>query len=208
MGTRHFIGVQLDGEYKIAQYGQWDGYPSGQGLKVLHFIAGLNLDAYADFVEKVRAARFLSKEDVEAINARIAAGEFPGGWQRTFPHLSRDAGADILGMVATAPAGIALKDSRGFPADSLFCEYAYVIDLDARTLEVFEGFNKQPLAEGERFYGWVEKYPGEDCNASYHPVRLVAKWPLGDLPSEEQFLATLCPPEEEEGEEEAAAAAA
>ena len=30
MGTRHLIAVQLDGEYKIAQYGQWDGYPEGK----------------------------------------------------------------------------------------------------------------------------------------------------------------------------------
>lgn len=32
MGTRNPTAVVLDGEYKLAQYGQWDGFPSGQGL--------------------------------------------------------------------------------------------------------------------------------------------------------------------------------
>ena len=41
MGTRHLIAVQLDGEYKIAQYGQWDGYPDGKGIDVLHFLTDI-----------------------------------------------------------------------------------------------------------------------------------------------------------------------
>lgn len=31
MGTRNLTAVYLDGEYKIAQYGQWDGYPKDKG---------------------------------------------------------------------------------------------------------------------------------------------------------------------------------
>ena len=32
MGTRNLTAVYLDGQYKVAQYGQWDGYPEGQGI--------------------------------------------------------------------------------------------------------------------------------------------------------------------------------
>lgn len=32
MGTRHLIAVQIDGAYKIAQYGQWDGNPACTGI--------------------------------------------------------------------------------------------------------------------------------------------------------------------------------
>lgn len=38
MGTRHLIAViDRKGTLKVAQYGQWDGYPSGQGVDVLKF---------------------------------------------------------------------------------------------------------------------------------------------------------------------------
>ncbi len=38
MGTRHLICVVVDGKFKVAQYGQWDGYPDGQGKVVVDFI--------------------------------------------------------------------------------------------------------------------------------------------------------------------------
>ncbi|MBD0542281.1 hypothetical protein HPJ54_05685, partial [Acinetobacter baumannii] len=40
MGTRHLICVQHNNEYKVAKYGQWDGYPSGQGVGILEFLKG------------------------------------------------------------------------------------------------------------------------------------------------------------------------
>ena len=38
MGTRHLICAISDDEYRIAQYGQWDGYPEGQGAAILEFL--------------------------------------------------------------------------------------------------------------------------------------------------------------------------
>lgn len=39
MGTRNTLKVYLNDELKISQYGQWDGYPSGQGRDLLYFCA-------------------------------------------------------------------------------------------------------------------------------------------------------------------------
>lgn len=38
MGTRNLtMVIDRKGEIKVAQYGQWDGYPSGQGATILEF---------------------------------------------------------------------------------------------------------------------------------------------------------------------------
>jgi hypothetical protein len=190
MGTRHLVAVKLDGDYKVAQYGQWDGYPTGQGETVLEFLAKMDRPA---FEQKLRAASFLTPADVEIINETIRTEGLQEKWQRRWPELSRDTGADILQMVQDRPTGIKLKNSLGFAADSLFCEWAYVIDLDANTLEVFRGFNKEPLAAEERFFGVTS----DDAAEGYQPVKKAASYPLDALPTLEQMDAE-CNPEEED----------
>ena len=34
MGTRHITAVVAEGEFVVAQYGQWDGYPTGAGNNI------------------------------------------------------------------------------------------------------------------------------------------------------------------------------
>jgi hypothetical protein len=183
MGTRHLIAVQLDGQYRIAQYGQWDGNPSGQGEIVLNFLEEWRRP---EFEAKLRAASFMTEEEMEALSARIEREGLEIGWSERWPELSRDAGAEILEMVQHADAGIKLLDEIGFATDSLFCEWAYVIDLDAETLEVFKGFQKEPLPETERFFGFELKYPNEVCEG-YYPIRMIASYPLDAPPTLEQM---------------------
>jgi hypothetical protein len=205
MGTRHLIAVQVDGEYKIAQYGQWDGYPGGQGAKVLAFLATADLEAFRD---KLRLTQFATDEQIE--DAWVAAGARPGSefvtmdvsarLRELHPELSRDTGAEVLRIVLEAPDPTALRlvDSIAFAQDSLFCEYAYVIDLDAGQFEFYTGFNKDEVTEG-RFAGPKES----GLDNSYGPVKLRGTWPLDALPTVEDLQA-LCVDEEEEEEEEAA----
>ena len=44
-----------------------------------------------------------------------------------------------------------LQNTIDFAADSLFCEFVYVVDFDKNTYEIFEGFNKNFLDPNERF---------------------------------------------------------
>jgi hypothetical protein len=190
MGTRHLIAVVLDGEYRIAQYGQWDGYPSGQGVSVLAFLRGMDRQR---FEANLRASSFMSEADLAALKADITKRGLEDRWQKKWPHLSRDAGADVLRMVMESPRK--LKDSRSFAADSLFCEWGYVIDLDANKLEVYEGFNTTtPLTPTDRFYGFTEP----DVSPEYQPIRKVHEWPLDALPPDDEFEQTLQPPENED----------
>lgn len=192
MGTRHLIAVMHDGKYKVAQYGQWDGYPSGQGTTVLAFLH--QMDKHV-FITKLMDARFVTDEDVERINAELKVDNSLMNEGKKYGHFSRDRGAEILDIVYKAVPGILLQNSINFAADSLFCEYAYVIDLDKGTFEVFKGFNKTPLVEGDRFFG----IKSDDASSQgYHPVKLVHTFQLDALPDEDTFLKVLEPQDEEE----------
>lgn len=192
MGTRNLTAVYVNGEYKIAQYGQWDGYPEGQGMTVLSFARTIvDTDARAAFAEKVRKCRWITEEELERRNAKIGSGEVKD-WRKVWPELSRDTCAGILEMVAKSNDGLALSNALDFAADSVFCEWAWVIDLDAGTFEGYEGFNTTPLTEEDRFY-----FLRDQEENGYNGVKLVAKWSLNELPTNEDFLAAF-----EEGDKE------
>lgn len=189
MGTRNLTFVQLDGQYRIAQYGQWDGYPSGQGATVLDFLKTWDRPL---FESKLRAAKFLTGEDIEQISKEIKEKNLQNSWQNKWPALTRDTGAKILQLVQDSDPGIRLKDETDFAGDSLFCEWAYVLDLDANVLEVYQGFNKKMLGKGDRFYG-----AKGGANSEYHPVRKIASYPLDNLPSVDKMVEDCDPPEKE-----------
>lgn len=146
MGTRHFIGVKQNGEFKVAQYGQWDGYPSGQGANVLQFLQNADLKKFA---EKVSKCVFIDSENIR--QKWIAVGRNPedklpfvsielgNKFDAAYPQLSRDTGAGILPMVMESEDGLELYDSSDFLEDGLFCEYAYIIDLDTNKLLCYSG---------------------------------------------------------------------
>ena len=52
MGTRNLTMVIHKEEPKIAQYGQWDGYPSGQGSTALKFLFKM-MNEDKEFAEKL-----------------------------------------------------------------------------------------------------------------------------------------------------------
>jgi hypothetical protein len=64
-------------------------------------------------------------------------------------------------------------DSKGFLSDSLFCEWAYIINLDKEVLEVYEGFQEEE--SDNRFKGDYakEKYKNVklNCEISFALIR-------------------------------------
>jgi len=189
MGTRNLTMVIADGETKVAQYGQWDGYPEGQGLTALRFLQSNDLES---FKKKLSNVRFLNQQDEKEKGEFLKSIGAPDGWlneqqNRAFnlkyPYLSRDHGADVLKMIMDADNEVLLEDMSEFVTDSLFCEWACVIDFGKSTFEVYEGFNKEPLAEGERF----KEMPVEE-GSEYYPVKLRKSYQLDGLPTEGDFL--------------------
>lgn len=165
MGTRNLVAVVSNGKPKVAQYGQWDGYPSGQGETVLKFI--LKEMDFDKFKKSVDECTWITEEELESIDKEK--------WEETHGYLSRDFGAKILGIVQDKPR--ALKNSWDFAADSLFCEFAYVLDLDKKQLEVYTGFNKEAVSDDSRF----ATLPLEKPDGDYKHVRLLKKYPFSEL---------------------------
>lgn len=175
MGTRHLTAVVLNGEYKIAQYGQWDGYPSGQGLTALSFVRSKT--NREKLKRQLKHCIFVPKDELQtsyAVN--------PDNFERNFPFIDRDHGAEILDLVSKAEERpIKLQNSIDFAGDSLFCEWAYVIDFDKNVFEVYKGFSKKLIKSG-RFSGY--NVP----TSEYRPIRMARKYSLSRLPTDKLFL--------------------
>lgn len=189
MGTRNLTMVISNGETKVAQYGQWDGYPSGNGVIVLEFLSTNNLD---DFKKKLSKVKFMNGSKEKEINKWLKSIGCENGWmnmdqsklyQEKYPYLTRDNGAKILEMIMNGEEDeIWITDSTDFASDSLFCEWAYLVDLDNNVLEVYEGFNKNPLTIEDRFFHLTDK------ESEYYPIKLIKKYDLNNLPYESEFL--------------------
>ncbi|WNJ77790.1 hypothetical protein RJE46_14230 [Cedecea neteri] len=200
MGTRHLICVVKNGDYKVAQYGQWDGYPSGQGVEVLQFLKGMNREKFLHSLELTyqptsdQIAEWWADvgHNIHKGNGLVNV-EISQKYKKNHPSLHRDAGSDVLHIIHDSDKPVPLNLGLEFAADSLFCEWAYVIDFDKNTFETYEGFNTTPLAKSERFYG----LRGDDASG-YQPVRLKKAYRLDDLPSEDNFISDTNPPEDED----------
>lgn len=183
MGTRHLIAVVKDGEYKVAQYGQWDGYLEGQGHEIVDFIAGLSFENYQQFLKHLDTVSWASQEDLEAVDKQLEANPHLS-LRVNYPELSRDTGSKILTLILEHE-NLKLSNAITFAADSLFCEYAYVVDCDNEVLEVYEGFQEGPIDESERFYFLTlpenQNFDRISKSTEYRPVKLLAKLPFNGI---------------------------
>jgi hypothetical protein len=160
MGTRGLTKVIYNGETKVAQYGQWDHYPSGQGVAILSFLRGEgNLELLKKGIKNIKAIsdKTLDKfvnEFTDNENGFMTMDEAES-FKDKYPSLSRDTGGEILSVIANATTDVPLVLNPEFENDDLFCEGVYTVDLDqsmfisryADRLLVFM-FNDLPTDEG------------------------------------------------------------
>ena len=117
MGTRHAqMVINVEGETKLRQYGQWDGYPSGQGVAILEFLRTTDLRKYLEEVNKLRPT---TKEEDKLI-------EKDKKWVENYPYLSRDCGSKIHNMILDGEVKFINFCSEKETRD--WCEGFYTID--------------------------------------------------------------------------------
>jgi hypothetical protein len=181
MGTRGLTKVISGGRTVVAQYGQWDHYPSGQGVTILEFLRSLNKD-YTKFIDRLKTVRFATEQDQKEMDEFFKSIGVTDGWMDSdqaakyhekYPLLTRDNGGAVLQMIMESPEKeIFLQDASDFGegnSGGFGCEYKYIIDFDKGTFDVYEGTET-----------------------------LMKSFSLSDLPTEDEFTAQLEPQEEED----------
>lgn len=192
MGTRGVTAVIQNGKPVIAQYGQWDHYPSGQGLDALKILKSFK-GRWDVFKEKLKHCKFVTPAKQKEIDKFMKSIGSNDGWMtgeqaekyhKAYPYLTRDHGAQILQLVMdSTDETIWLGNSIEF-ADSnqgFGCEGVFLVDLDKNTYEVHTS-NPGQTPELDRF-----KVIG-------HTVT----YKLNKLPSKKKFLEDCKAKEEEE----------
>ena len=198
MGTRNLTCVFYNGEYKVAQYGQWDGYPEGQGATCLKFLR--DKVNWVLFTKRLDLLTYIDEELGEQLNKAFNcrndgcgnACKLYGRWECLFPETNRDTGAEILELIQNDKLTTRrVVNNLDFAAQG-DCEWCYIIDIDKNTFEVYQGWNEEPLTENDRFYSLGKP------DKNYYPVKLVRTYSLDNLPADEQFLADFKEEDEDE----------
>lgn len=151
MGTRNLSLCKKNGQIKIAQYGQWDGYPSGQGATILKFCK----NEY--YMEKLKNML----DDIYNIDTLKGYSEKLNKMWRETPlpkemkyHLeclgSRDIGGEIFENIVKLDRTMLPPEMNGkiylwhyedLDKTTNYCdlwiEYAYLINFDTNRLECY-----------------------------------------------------------------------
>lgn len=150
MGTRGAIGFIVNGEEKVS-YNHMDSYPSYLGkelLKDLTTISDLNI-----LHKNVRRISMVDACDVPKLSPEEIAN------LKDFTNTSVGQGDDWYSILRESQGSIQpycrqenplryMTDAKGFLYDSLFCEFAYIVNLDTNMVEFYRGFNHHLDAPG------------------------------------------------------------
>jgi hypothetical protein len=167
MGTRNLTKViDNEGITRVAQYGQWDGYPEYTGTRILSFISEYKM---IDKIEQsLVKARFITPAESEEIfkpytdTDGMMTFEQGADFSVMFPSLTRDTGCDIIKVLVYSNATVPLQDESEFEADDLFCEGVYTINYQTREFiskwnEIVVSFSLDELPTAEIYLASFKK---------------------------------------------------
>ena len=183
MGTRGLYGIRKNGIDK-ATYNHWDSYPDWLGREVISFCkynSIENLDKFFNLIELVDENSTPTKEQVEyctslGLEDTDLHNRDLYDWYCLIHNLQGN--FNLYQKLIDNHNLIYMTDYITFIEDSLFCEYAYIINLDDNVLEFYKGFQHEPQ-NGNR-YGTESTYEGHD-GTKYYPCKLIKTFPLGEL---------------------------
>lgn len=176
MPTRYLTVVVKDGNTAIAQYGHFDGYPSGKGKEILET---LRCDTAQYIAKQLHRCVLLSDAEYRSYFKNHMLDE--DALAEAHPNFWWEDGAALLKVLLETDLQLTIYSDYSFGYDSIQCEWAYVVDYDKQVFEIYKGWNQHPLAPNDRFY-----YNGYQRDGFY-PVRMVAEYSLNALPEPKEM---------------------
>lgn len=187
MSTRGLWGIRKNGADKLT-YNHCDSYPSWLGVKIVLFISDLtetDLNKLFDSLELVEEDSKPTKEQKVlckkfGLYNNIVGTRSDDDWYC----LLREAQGNFSLYEAIAKESDSKKcrmpfiNSNDFIKDSLFCEWAYIINLDTGNLEIWKGFQKKPHKSNR--YGITHDSSG------YYPCWIVKRIKLDDIRNDKE----------------------
>lgn len=181
MGTRGAIGFKIDNEYKVT-YNHFDSYPEGLGEEVVDFCRSVrNWKLFKDRIRKVKLVSDFdppTKSQIKKYKKYADPSVSTKQLTEWYVLLRKTQYDKFLKEINSGRLQVMI-DNFTFLQDSLFCEFAYILNLDNMTLELYRGFNKKkpnkktyPLP-----FDLLEK------KDDYYPVAYLGSYPLKDIPN-------------------------
>lgn len=170
MGTRGLYGFRKNGIDKLT-YNHFDSYPDYLGQIMVEFCKTTSVEEMNkifDRVVLVEEGSTPTKEQIvecaEFYNGSVSTGQIED-WYCLLRNAQGNPNVYKHGLKY-------MIDNQGFIKDSLFCEYAYIINLDEECLEFYVGFQKEP-DEYNRY--------GTESDDGYYPCKLLEEYSLGEI---------------------------
>ncbi|RLD64325.1 MAG: hypothetical protein DRJ01_01005 [Bacteroidetes bacterium] len=155
MGTRGAYGFVKGGVKKIT-YNHYDSYPSHLGEIIKGFLVNTSKEEIEEIFNRIILVDENSKvfEDVgeDFLNIGVSTGtDWYSYLRETQGRLDVYKDENFKYMI----------DNQEFLNDGLFCEWAYIYDLDKEELNIYKGYNKVEGTEDEYSVDLIKIIPYE-----------------------------------------------
>lgn len=191
MSTRGLVGWVIDGGFH-ASYNHNDSYPSGLGREVATFVVNLvdqglvealrrNMKKLTPVSEEQKVPPDLQKKYSRFFNDGVST-QSKEDWYCTLRSVQ---GAPLF-KAALSGDLCHFIEGKTFLRDSLFCEWAYVLNFDTNSLEVYKGVQKK----APKHNVLVEDELG-GCDKDYHACERIRNVPF-DKVYEDNWIVKAC----------------
>jgi len=184
MGREGLIGIRIDGEDKLT-YDHWDSLPEHLGADMVKFcvekteaIDWLNVRKFARWLQDVPKIETAKERHLRMLQYVSEMTDTDEEYYEKMRLLAEEM-TNTLNKILKRGT---YEKTNNYITDSLSCQYAYIVNLDTMTLELYKGHQTSPHKKGR--YADNEGYVSLGCQATYYPCALVGEYSVFDIPDD------------------------